>query len=182
MLQEVDAWGSAFGSSGLARSQRGRTQGRASCTCRRAGGQGQVGSKMSHPCATVTETRLKGGAASDTKGSHHLEVDSLAGLDAQDKLVVVRRGGSRKECVWRLAELNADLRLALVESLSALKDEGDAAPPRARVREQRNGRIEWGLARSRGVRPLSSTHLFTWSTAVAKVGVVESAGTPVSER
>ena len=74
------------------------------------------------PCLIAeVELRLSGEELEAWHLAHHLEVDGLARLDAQHELVVVGLGAwALEERVRGLAELDADLRLAFVESLTAL--------------------------------------------------------------
>ena len=55
----------------------------------------------------------------------HLDVHTLVGLDADDKLVA---GNVLENARGDILELNADLSLLLVEGLASLEDEGNTVP------------------------------------------------------
>src|SRR4029434_367770 len=55
----------------------------------------------------------------------HLDVDTLVGLDAHDKLI---SGNVLKDTRSDVLELNSNLCLLLVERLAGLDDEGDTVP------------------------------------------------------
>ena len=59
--------------------------------------------------------------------AHHFEVDGLVGLQANDQLVS-EGVQALVELSCRRPELDADLHLALVQSLASLQDEGHSIP------------------------------------------------------
>ena len=86
-----------------------------------------LGNLQVREAATVGEIQLgnHGLHAQARELRVHLDVHTLVGLDADDKLVA---GNVLENARGDILELNADLSLLLVEGLASLEDEGNTVP------------------------------------------------------